>query len=292
MLTNPSRTILHLSDTHILPTAADRLHGVDTLATLRRALARLEERGSRPDVILVSGDLANQGELESYKRLRQVLDDARQRFGVPLLPAMGNHDARGPFREGLLGEAPSDEPYYYVAWIGGLRIIVLDSTVPGAPYGQLDEPQLAWLRAELVTPAAEGSLVVLHHPPIPGPVPLINSLLLRNADALAGSIEGSDVLAVLAGHAHHPIAGAFAGVLCFAAPATAYTVDPVTSGPGFRGVEGSGFGLLHLYGRRPVVSAVMMPSEDRELYELRERSPGAYEIMDRSTKAEPEKVAL
>jgi hypothetical protein len=40
-----------------------------------------------------------------------VLDAARARFGVPVLPAMGNHDARGPFRQGLLGEVASDEPY-------------------------------------------------------------------------------------------------------------------------------------------------------------------------------------
>jgi Icc protein len=292
MLTTPTRTIVHLSDTHILPTADDRLHGVDTLANLRLALARLEDQEFRPDAILVSGDLANGGELDSYQRLRLVLDEARASFGVPVLPAMGNHDKRGPFREGLLGQAASSDPYHYVAWIGGLRVIVLDSTVPGAPYGELDEPQLAWLRAELQTPAAEGSVVVLHHPPIPGPVPLINTLLLRNADALAQSIGGSDVLAVLAGHAHHAIAGSFAGVLCFAAPATAYTVDPVAHGAGFRGVQGSGFGLVHLYGRTAVASAVVMPSDGAELYELTQGTSGSFKMVDRSSPVEPEKVVV
>ena len=54
------------------------------------------------------------------------------------------------------GAAVSDEPYCYVTWVGGLRVIVLDSTVPGAAHGELDKPQLDWLRAEL-EPAAEGT---------------------------------------------------------------------------------------------------------------------------------------
>jgi 3',5'-cyclic AMP phosphodiesterase CpdA len=283
---NPTRTILHLSDTHILPTDDDRLHGVDTMANLRRALDNVTEHGLSPDAILISGDLANSGELESYRRLRGVLDDARARFGVPVLTVMGNHDARASLREGLLGESPSDDPYHYVAWVGGLRVVVLDSTVPGAAHGELGQPQLEWLRAELVQPAPEGTLVVLHHPPIPGPVPIINYLVLQNPEALADAIQGSDVLAVLAGHAHHPICGAFAGVLCFAAPATAYTVDPLAGAATLRGIAGPGFGLVHLYGRTAVASAVALTSDAQELY-THELSPEVISQWTRRTPATP-----
>jgi Icc protein len=210
----PSWASTSPADTHILPSDEDRSHGVDTLANLRLALDNVAEHAASPDVIVISGDLANGGELDSYRRLRGVLDGASKRFGVPVLQVMGNHDARAPFREGLLGEPASDAAYYYVTWIGDLRVIVLDSTVPGAAHGELDQPQLEWLRAELVEPAPEGTLVVPHHPPIPGPVPIINHLILQNPLALADVIQGTDVLAVLAGHAHHPISGAFAGVLC------------------------------------------------------------------------------
>ena len=75
----PTHTILHLSDTHILPTDEDRLHGVDTMANLRLALDSVAEHGATPDAILISGDLANGGELESYGRLRGVLDAAKAR---------------------------------------------------------------------------------------------------------------------------------------------------------------------------------------------------------------------
>jgi 3',5'-cyclic AMP phosphodiesterase CpdA len=262
----PTRTILHLSDTHILPGVDDRLHGVDTMANLRLAFDSLEEHAARPDAIVVSGDLTNGGELDSYRRLRAVLDDARDRFGVPVLPVMGNHDARGPFRAGLLGVAACDEPFHYVTWVGDLRVIVLDSTVPGAAHGELDGPQLDWLRTELAAPAPEGTIVAVHHPPIPGPVPVINYLVLQNPAALANVIRDSDVLAVLAGHAHHPISGVFAGVLCFAAPATAYTVDPLAGEARIRGIDGPGFGLVQLYGRTVVASAASLRAQPTELY--------------------------
>jgi len=267
MLTTPTRTILHLSDTHILPSADDRSHGVDTMQTLRSAVGRVIQSAVKPDAIVVSGDLANAGELDSYQRLRSVLDEMRDYFGVPVLPAMGNHDKRAAFREALLGEPPSDAPYDNVAWVGGLRVVVLDSTVPGFPYGELEVAQLAWLKNVLAEPASEGTLVVLHHPPIPDPVPVINLLLLRNADALAAAIENSDVLAVLTGHAHHPIAGMFAGRLCFSAPATAYTVDALVADNRLRGVEGPGFGLVQIYDRTVVGSAIHLPADARELYE-------------------------
>ena len=186
-----------------------------------------------------------------------------------------------PFREGLLGVAASDEPFHYVTWVGDLRVIVLDSTVPGAAHGELDRTQLDWLQKELVAPAPEGTIMVLHHPPIPGPVPVINYLVLQNPEALAAVVQGSDVLAVLAGHAHHPISGIFAGVLCFAAPATAYTVDPLAGESCIRGIEGPGFGLVHMYGRTAVASAVLLNADPRELY-VHQVGPDIISRLDRT----------
>jgi hypothetical protein len=101
---------------------------------------------------------------------------------------------------------------------------------------------------------------------VPGLVPIINHLMLQNADALAEAIAGSDVVLTLAGHVHHPTTAVFAGALCASGMATAYMVDPLTHGEGFRGVEGAGFTLVQLYGRTVVTSAVLLPTEQRELY--------------------------
>ncbi|MBV8717761.1 MAG: phosphodiesterase [Chloroflexi bacterium] len=261
------RTLVHISDTHILPTPADRLQGVDTLQTLERVLEYVSSSGVRPDAVVVSGDLANHGEMDSYRRLRPVLERFASSLSAELVIGMGNHDARGPFREGMLDQAPSDEPVEYVRWIGGLRVIVLDSTVSGAAYGEVRADQMDWLAAELTTSATEGTVLVLHHPPVPDSTPLAGLLTLHGAAELAAVIRGTDVVGVLAGHAHHAIATAFGGVLCYAAPATAYTVDPLLlEQRTLRGVEGSGFGLVRIFEGQMVSLTVALPSEGRQTY--------------------------
>jgi predicted MPP superfamily phosphohydrolase len=239
------RTLVHLSDTHILPTDADRLQGVDTLQNVRDILQVVEDSGLRPDALIVSGDLANSGEIDSYRRLRAELEPAIRRLESQLIVAIGNHDARPAFREAMLDAAPTDEPIDYMRWIGELRVIVLDSTVPGAAYGEVRPSQRQWLSEQLETRADEGTLLVLHHPPVPDATPLAGLLTLHGAADLENVIRGSDVVCVLAGHAHHAITAAFGGAVCYAAPATAYTIDPLLlERRTLRGVQGGGFGLI------------------------------------------------
>jgi 3',5'-cyclic AMP phosphodiesterase CpdA len=260
-------TLIHISDTHILPREDDRLQGVDTLRTLEQALEYVTSSGVRPDALVVSGDLANHGELDSYRRLRPMLERFARSLDAELIVCMGNHDSRSPFREAMLDEPAGDAPIEYVRWIGGLRVIVLDSTVPGAPYGEMRPDQLDWLRTELGSPAPDGTLLVLHHPPVPDRTPLAGLLTLHGSSDLAEIVRGSDVVAVLAGHAHHAIASAFAGTLCYAAPATAYSVDPLPlEQRTLRGVEGSGLGLIRVIDRQAVALTISLPSDGRQTY--------------------------
>jgi 3',5'-cyclic-AMP phosphodiesterase len=98
--------------------------------------------------------------------------------------------------------------------------------VPCAGYGEISEASLERLRAALDGEhAPHGTVVVLHHPPLPGPTALHAALQLRNPEALADVIRGSDVRVVLAGHYHHHFAGALAGVPVLVAPGVANDTD-------------------------------------------------------------------
>jgi len=110
------------------------------------------------------------------------------------------------FGRHLLGRAGAG-PINQTHWRDGLRIIALDSTVPGAGHGYLDAETLDYLRAEPETVAPDGTVVALHHPPIPSPVDPMTQLALRNPDDLRDAIAGSDVRVVLCGHNHHPALG-------------------------------------------------------------------------------------
>ena len=92
---------------------------------------------------MFTGDLADHGAPEEYRQLRALLGP------TPAVFVAGNHDDRAALREHLLGETPSADTLDHVVRLGDLRIVVLDSTVPGRAYGELRPGQLAWLRAEL-----------------------------------------------------------------------------------------------------------------------------------------------
>lgn len=242
----PTHVIAHLSDTHLIAGGAP-LHGVDTAANLQRALRRLESTERRIDAIVHTGDIADLGELDAYERVRALIEPVAERLGCPVVWVAGNHDVRGPLRAGLLNQ-DGDAPLDTVTERDGLRIITLDTSVPGRGHGELDDGQLAWLRDVLATPAPHGSVLALHHPPIPTVVGELQTLQLRAPEALADVIRGTDVRSVLAGHFHYPTSGLLGGVPVHVVTATSYTIRPEATHLGLTGVDGAqGLALLHLY---------------------------------------------
>ncbi len=213
---------LHLSDLHFRvnyePWYLADFHRRKSLTWgLRSLIDGFHKRHPRPDFIVLSGDLTHEGEAEDYRELRSLLDQ----LPVPHLVALGNHDRRGPFREGFLGLPPTEEPYDREAYFDGLRIITLDSSVPGSENGQIDGGQYSWLKDRLTTRSERGTLLVLHHPPsLAGGRSLENGLL--EPASMRSALEGSDVLGILSGHAHRAKFSSFAGLPHFTAGSLAF----------------------------------------------------------------------
>ena len=208
----------------------------------------MQALGIRPDAIVFTGDLTDLGEPDAYRALRATIDPVAARLGAPVIWVAGNHDERPALRRDLLGLEPTEEPVTAVHDLGGLRLIVLDTTVPGWHHGDLDEAQLAWLREELGTPAPLGSILAMHHPPLPSHIPLFDILELRDQARLARVLAGSDVRAILAGHLHYSTSGMFAGVPVSVAAATCYTMDLARPATEVNGMDaGQSFQLVHVY---------------------------------------------
>jgi 3',5'-cyclic AMP phosphodiesterase CpdA len=254
----PARQVLvHLSDTHFLSGGALLHGGVTTESNLERALAQVEATGIRPSALVFTGDLTDLGETDAYARLRDRVEPVAARLGAEVIWLMGNHDERGPMRRELLGQEESAEPIDRVWNLGGLRFIGLDSSVPGFHHGELDDSQLAWLAAELETPAEFGTVIGLHHPPAPAPQPLFDLLELREQSRLESVLRETDVRAILAGHLHYAMTSMFAGIPVSVAAATCYTMNlgnPPRSTNGMNG--GQSFNLLHVYDDRITHSVV------------------------------------
>jgi Icc protein len=214
--------ILHISDTHLLD--GGRLHNavVDTHEAMFRVLRHFDP-DHRIQLVVASGDLSDDGSVRSYRLLRDALEPWAASRGARVVYAMGNHDLREGFAA-VLGGDPAG-PIDSVTQVAGVRVIALDSAVPGAGYGRLRPEQLERLRRTLAEPAERGSVVVVHHPPVPAATVLLQGLALQDPDELLRVIEGTDVRAVLAGHYHHPLATVAAGVPVIVSGGIANTAD-------------------------------------------------------------------
>ncbi|MGF7236659.1 MAG: metallophosphoesterase [Frankia sp.] len=275
MTARPTHTVIQMSDPHILE-PGQLLHGtVDTAATLTAALAQLEGSGLRPDAIILSGDLTDTGSPAAYARLRAIVEPVARRLGSPVLYGAGNHDDRDALRAAIprLGgdehpdagdggrtdhEAPG-RPIHYARHLGGLRIAVLDSSVPGHPHGELGSDQLDWLTDLLREPAPDGTIVVVHHPPARSANAIMELISLRDDERLGAVIANRDVKIVLAGHLHYSSASAVGGVPVWVSGATAYLLDPLSPDPS-RGLGGSQFTRVDVYPRGAVAATVPVPS--------------------------------
>jgi 3',5'-cyclic AMP phosphodiesterase CpdA len=204
--------IAHVSDIHL---------GATEHAAARTAavLAHLDRLTRQPDTVLITGDLADSGAEGEYEQLRELLGDR----DVLLCP--GNHDRRDAYRKVLLGEPPADGPINAVADRAGVRIVLLDSTIPSEDGGRLDDATLEFLDSALTDAAGRPALVAFHHPPAELHVPFIDGIRQAGEQRLAAVLERHpDVAAVLCGHAHTPAVTSFAGRPLLVAPGVLSTL--------------------------------------------------------------------
>lgn len=213
--------LVQLSDPHIGATWTNR----DPAALWRAAIELVRDLPDRPDAVLVSGDLGEHGADEEYAVVKSALDT----IAAPVFVLPGNHDDRARLRQhfGLGGE--HDEPVHYTVDLGPVRLVVLDSTRPGADFGALGKPQLDWLEAELAAAPDQDTLLAMHHPPFLTGMAPWDAIGVVPADrAGLGDVvrRHPQVRRILAGHVHCRITGELAGCIVLSAPSTYVQARP------------------------------------------------------------------
>jgi 3',5'-cyclic AMP phosphodiesterase CpdA len=254
--------LAHISDTHLLGEGRALYGKVPVEQRLASLLARLEACPIVPDALVFTGDLTDLGEADAYRRLRAVVDPVATRLGAEVVWVMGNHDERAAYASLLFDEGETDAPQDRVHDVRGLRVISLDTTVPGYHHGEITSSQLEWLTRVLSTPARHGSILAMHHPPVPTPLEVMAVLELHDQPALAEVLRGSDMRLILGGHLHYSTHSLFAGIPVSVAAATCYTLDLGANAERIlSGVDGGqSFDFVHVYDEQVVTSTVPAPA--------------------------------
>jgi 3',5'-cyclic-AMP phosphodiesterase len=216
--------IAQITDTHISTPGSVNDRYFHTPEHLERAVAHLNRLVPRPDVVLATGDLVERGEPEEYARLRAILD----RLAMPLYVIPGNHDSREHLARAFAdrGYLPTrGEFLHYTVEEWPVRLVGLDTQVPGQPGGALCTERLAWLDARLGEAPARPTLVFMHHPPFVTGLAAMDGMGLEGKEALAAVIRRHpQVERIACGHVHRPMTRRFAGTVATTCPATAHQI--------------------------------------------------------------------
>lgn len=208
--------VVQITDTHLFRDPTAELLKLNTQESFEHVLELVSENEERVDLVLATGDIAQDGSREAYSRFMQAMT----RFRRPFYWIPGNHDRRHVM-ESVPGQ---EEAFRSSIRAGQWQIIMLDSALSGEVHGWLAEDQLQLLEAELSAADARQTvhcLICLHHNPVPGDSQWMEGIGLRNAEEFFAILDRhSSVRAVMYGHIHQSLDFHRKGVRYLCSPST------------------------------------------------------------------------
>lgn len=217
-------TLLQISDCHLLEDPAGLYRDQNPDQCLQRLLPALKV--IRPDALVLSGDLAEDGSAAAYQRIVDHLNGLCST--IAYIP--GNHDDVVLMHQ-IFGSAGylSGPILDWAGW----SVVLLNSVVPNDPAGELADDQMAIL--EQAQSREKPTLVFIHHPPMAVGAHWIDRFPLRSPERFMAALDSQWVKAVGFGHIHQPFSEFKEGIQYLSAPATSvnsqvgmekFTVDP------------------------------------------------------------------
>ena len=239
--------IAQISDMHVKAEGELLYRRIDTAGFLERAVAHVNALDPRPDIVLATGDLVEGGKPEEYALLRRLL--APLAMPVYLIP--GNHDARDALREVFPDHAylPRTGFLQYTIEDLPVRLIALDTLVPGKTHGELCAERLGWLEARLGE-SDRPTILFLHHPPFDCGISAFDGHRLSVGEPRLAELvrRHGNIERAMCGHVHRLIQVRWAGTMASIAPSTAHqaTLDLHDNAPFSMMMEPPGL-ALHLW---------------------------------------------
>jgi len=248
--------LVQLTDLHVRPRGMPAYRIAETNMLTERALRAVRDLQWQPDAILISGDLTDNGLISEYEVLAEMLG---RLIKVPVYVVPGNHDRRDELKA-KLGHLPgvTEHPDFvqYAIDTHEIRLVMLDTVIPGSGAGELCAARLAWLDETLAANPGKPTIVVMHHPPFACGIRHMDDIALRNPAAFTAVIaKHKQVKRILCGHHHRPINAAIAHTIASIGPSVAHQVEFVLDdSPGFWNLEPAAYQVLATIGDDNIVA--------------------------------------
>ncbi|MEO1391349.1 MAG: phosphodiesterase [Cyanobacteria bacterium J06634_5] len=214
--------IAHISDLHVLAPGELAYGVVNTNPLVERAIAHIAKLS--PDILVITGDLVHNVQPAEYALLKTMLSG----LTMPIYLLCGNHDSRELIRDVFTEHTylPATGYLQYVVEAGPLRLIMLDTNVPGEGRGELDNARLTWLDEQLSQQPEQPTLIFMHHPPFTTGIDMMDGFGLTGSHALANIVKKYDCIERIGcGHVHRPVHTHWAKTLAYTIPSPVHQVS-------------------------------------------------------------------
>lgn len=216
--------LVQLTDPHIREPGRLAYGRIDTAPYLQRAVASVLRLRQQPDAVVITGDLSDFGRAAEYAHLAELL--APLAMPVYLMP--GNHDDRDEMRRSFPGHSYLGTGGFvqYSVKVGAIRLLTLDTVVPGHSQGTLCAERLGWLEEQLDATRHEPVVIAMHHPPFRTLIGHMDAIGLREGGPALEALVARhpNVERIVCGHIHRAIDVRFGGTIASVSPAPAHQV--------------------------------------------------------------------
>lgn len=257
--------LVQLSDTHILSPGRLLDGRVDTAAALRAAVQHIKALTPVPAGVLLTGDLVDAGSPASYAHLRQLLEP----LTLPVWLMVGNHDHREAMQAAFPEHRYLLDPQargfiQYTVNLPNMRLVALDTVVPGAGHGALCAQRLDWLEHTLAEEPDKTTLLAMHHPPFRTHIGHMDAMgLLEGGDEFIRIVSRHhQIERIICGHIHRSVQCRLAHTVAMTVPSTAHQIAlEVGESPGSYTLEPPAMGL-HVWRAGPDLVTHLLPIGD------------------------------
>jgi 3',5'-cyclic AMP phosphodiesterase CpdA len=214
--------ITQISDMHLRDDGIPLKQKVDTEAALEATIEHINAWETTPHAVLATGDLVQKAKKQDYSNLRRKLDHLK----APYYLIPGNHDDRALIRGAFADHdyLPQDGDFlHYVIEGSPLRLIGLDTMIPGEDGGEMCSVRCAWLDEKLTEKPDQPTFIFMHHPPFLTGVDFLDKYPFKQAHQLEAIIKKhSQVIWITCGHLHRHIQVQWGGTVAAISPSVAF----------------------------------------------------------------------